>query len=544
MEFSVSGNIVDVVEGRIYPGKIFIRNGVIIGIKREKVGGYANFILPGFIDSHIHIESSMLPPGIFAKQAVRFGTVATISDPHEIANVCGIEGIKYMIEEGERTPFKFFFGAPSCVPATAFETSGAKIDAKDIEFVFKNFNITYLSEMMNFPGVINEVPDVIAKIDVAKKFGYPIDGHCPGLRGEDLKKYISKGITTDHESLSRDEAEEKILNQMKILIREGSAAKNFDALMPLLGKYPHMVMFCSDDLHPFELQKGHINLLVKKAVGVGYDLFDVLRAVSLNPVVHYQIPVGLLRVGDDADFIIVDNLEDFNVLETYIQGKLVANKNGTTFEIETTRLINNFNIGFITKEQLNLYVTSSKKIRVIEAIDGSLATNSIVEEAKVEDGFAISDPERDILKIVVVNRYSTSAPSIGFVKGFGLKKGALATSVAHDSHNIIALGVSDEVIVRAVNLIIESKGGMAFVDDNKEEVLPLPIAGLMSDLPVERVSEVYLKIEEAVKNAGSKLTSPLMTLSFMSLLVIPSLKISDRGLFDVDKFQFTSLFVE
>ena len=544
MELYISGNIVDIFERKIYPGTIFIQDGVLKEIKKEKGVGYSKYILPGFIDSHVHIESSMLHPAEFAKNAVRFGTVATVSDPHEIANVCGIEGIKYMLEDGQSVPFKFFFGAPSCVPATDFETSGAKLDSSDIEFIFRNFNVRYLSEMMNFPGVVNEILDVIAKINVAKEYGYPIDGHCPGLRGDELKKYTSKGITTDHESLSIEEAEEKILNEMKILIREGSAAKNFDALVPLLRKYPDMIMFCSDDLHPFDLEKGHINLLVKRAVAMGFDLFDVLRAVSLNPVVHYHIPVGLLRIGDDADFIVVDNLEDFNVLETYIQGKLVAKYNKSTFELEATRVVNNFNIGAICKEQIELYTNSSSKVKVIQAVDGSLVTNSLIENVKIENGFAVSDVEKDILKIVVVNRYTSAKPSVGFVKGFGLKRGALATSVAHDSHNIISVGVSDELITRAVNLIIENKGGMAYVDENVEHILPLPIAGLMSDQPIEKVSAKYLEIEDAVKNSGSQLSSPLMTLSFMSLLVIPSLKIGDRGLFDVEKFQFTNVFVE
>ncbi len=544
MDLSISGNIVDIIEKNIFPGTIFVSNGVIIEIKKEKNVKYSNYILPGFIDSHIHIESSMLPPSEFARNAVRFGTVATVSDPHEIANVCGIEGIQFMLEDASNTPLKFFFGAPSCVPATNFETSGARLGVKEVEFLFKKLDISYLSEMMNFPGVINEDPEVISKIEIAHKFGVPIDGHCPGLRGDDLRKYISKGILTDHESLTIEESEEKISNGMKILIREGSAAKNFQELIPLLKRYPSMVMFCSDDLHPFDLEKGHINLLVRRALQMGFDLFDVLRAASLNPIIHYGLLVGLLKVGDDADFIVVDNLENLNILETYIQGRLVAKDGVSLIEKESSKIVNNFNIEPINVDSIRLQSYGKNRVKIIEAIDNSLVTKSLVDSVKVVDGYVVPDVERDILKIVVVNRYVHSKPSIGFVKGFGLTRGAIATSVAHDSHNIIAVGVDDKSIVKAVNLIIENKGGIAFVHENVKVILSLPIGGLMSNLSLEEVSEKYLQIENLLKDAGSKLTSPLMTLSFMSLLVIPRLKIGDKGLFDVEQFSFTELFVE
>ncbi len=544
MNFSISGNVVDVIEKTIFPGTVFVSNGVICEIKKEKSVKYSKYILPGFIDSHIHIESSMLTPSEFARNAVRFGTIATVSDPHEIANVCGIEGVQFMLEDSSKTPLKFFFGAPSCVPATNFETSGARFGLKEIEFLFKELEISYLSEMMNFPGVINDDHEVISKIEIAHKFDVPIDGHSPGLRGDDLVKYISKGILTDHESLTIEEAEEKILNGMKILIREGSAAKNFQELIPLIKRYPSMVMFCSDDLHPFDLEKGHINLLVKRALQMGFDLFDVLRAASLNPVTHYNLPVGLLKVGDDADFIVVDSLENLNILETYIQGRLVAKEGKYLIEKEHSKIVNNFNIKTIDVDSIKLKPNGKNSARIIGAKDNSLVTTSLVDTVKVEDGYAVSDVERDILKIVVVNRYVQSKPSIGFVKGFGLTRGAIATSVAHDSHNIIAVGVDDESIVKAINLIIENKGGMAFVDENTKVILSLPIGGLMSYLSLEDISEKYLQIENLIKDAGSKLTSPLMTLSFMSLLVIPSLKIGDKGLFDVVQFTFTELFVE
>lgn len=544
MNFAISGNIVDVVERNIFPGTIFIENGVIINVRKDKEPKSSQYILPGFIDAHIHIESSLLSPAEFAKTAVKFGTVATISDPHEIANVCGIEGIKFMMESGKQTPFKFFFGAPSCVPATPFETSGAKITAKEIDLLFNYFNLPYLSEMMNFPGVILEDPEVIAKIDVAKKYNVPIDGHCPGLSGEKLEKYISFGITTDHEATSFAEAEEKINKGMKILIREGSSAKNFDELLPLLSKYPASVMFCSDDLHPFDLVNGHINLLVKRAIERGHDFFDTLRAVTLNPTLHYNLPVGLLRVGDDADLVVVDNLVNFNIIETYIRGDLVYKDGVTLFKVNHTDEVNNFKTNFKSKEDFEIKFDGNSKIRVIEAIDGSLLTNQIVADAKIEDGFVVPDVEMDILKIAVVNRYYDTKPSVGFIKNFGLKNGAIATSIAHDSHNIIAIGVTDEFIVQAVNLVIENRGGIAFVDSNNADILPLPIAGLMTNEDVSDVSQKYLEIENKVKSAGCKLTSPLMTISFMSLLVIPSLKIGDQGLFDVNSFSFVNLFVE
>lgn len=544
MKFTISGNIVDIVGKKIFPGTIFVENGVIKEIKSDINAEYTKYILPGFIDSHIHIESSLLPPCEFAKNAVKFGTVATISDPHEIANVCGIEGIKFMIENGNQTPFKFFFGVPSCVPATPFETSGASITAKEIDLIFRQFNLTYLSEMMNFPGVIFEVPEVIEKINVAKKYNVPIDGHCPGLVGDNLTKYISFGITTDHEATTYEEAEEKISKGMKILIREGSSAKNFDELVPLLAKYPDSVMFCSDDLHPFDLINGHINILVKKAIEKGYELFDVLRAVSLNPVLHYKIPVGLLRVGDDADFIVVENLKDFKVAETYIKGNLIFKDGNTLFDLDEIKTVNNFNAKYKTKEDFEISANGKTQIRIIEAIDGSLLTNQIIDSPRIENGLLVSDPERDILKVAVVNRYQDTKPSVGFIKNFGLKRGAIATSIAHDSHNIIAIGVNEEEIANAVNLVIANKGGISFVDNQNKDVLPLPIAGLMSDRKILEVSNKYTEIENKAKSVGCRLTSPLMTMSFMSLLVIPKLKIGDKGLFDVDKFSFVSLFAD
>lgn len=543
MKKQISGNIVDIFEKQIFPGTVYFENGVVTQIKKERGRDYSTYILPGFIDSHIHIESSMLPPSEFARIAVRFGTVATVSDPHEIANVLGIEGILFMLEDGRHFPFKFFFGASSCVPATDFETSGAKLTSKDIELLLKNPEIKYLSEMMNFPGVINNSPDVIEKINVAQKLGKPIDGHAPALRGEMLDKYIAAGITTDHESFMFEEAEEKIRKGMKILIREGSSAKNFDELFPLLQKYPNMVMFCSDDLHPNDLVNGHINTLVARSISKGADLFDVLRAASLNPVIHYGLDVGLLRIGDDADFIVVEDLKDFKAIETYIKGILVAKDGQSISEHSITATPNKF---YAKEKNISDFsvVPKGKTIRVVEAIDGELITNSIVVEPKIKDDNVISDIENDVLKIAVVNRYADARPAIGFAKNFGLQHSAIATSVAHDSHNIIAIGVTDELIAKAINIIIRNRGGLSFVTEREELVLPLPIAGLMSIFPAEEVAKSYSQLEEKAKNDGSPLTSPFMTLSFMSLLVIPSLKLGDQGLFDVNKFEFVDLFAD
>ncbi|MGQ9819592.1 MAG: adenine deaminase [Candidatus Kapaibacteriales bacterium] len=543
MKFSVSGNLVDIFNNVIYPSTIYVENGVISFIQKDKASNHNYYIIPPFIDSHIHIESSMLPPSEFARQAVRFGTVATVSDPHEIANVLGIKGIFFMLEDGAKTGFKFYFGAPSCVPATSFETSGARITPNEIDYLFKTGKIKYLSEMMNFPGVINEETDVIKKLEIAKFYNLPIDGHSPGLRGKDLIKYISTGISTDHEAFSYDEAKEKIQNGMKILIREGSAAKNFDSLSPLLSEFPEMIMFCSDDLHPTDFEKGHINLLVQKAISLGFDLFSVLRAVSFNPVKHYGLDVGLLRVGDDADFIIVDDLKNFNIIETYIGGKLVAKNGESLLPQSNTTAINNFNIEPIDIESYKLE-PKGKYIQVIEAIDGELITRKLLTDALIIDNNVVSNVEKDVLKLAVVNRYAKTRPQIGFIKNFGLKNSAIATSIAHDSHNIIAVGTSDDLISKAINLIIQNKGGISFISENQQEILPLPIAGLMSNLTISEISSKYERLEKLAKLNGSSLKSPFMTLSFMSLLVIPSLKLSDKGLFDVEKTQFTNLFVD
>lgn len=537
---SLSGNIVDVLNSKIYPGTLKISNGRIIDIIRES-SEYKNYILPGFVDSHVHIESSMLTPSEFARVAVIHGTVAAVSDPHEIANVLGVDGVKYMIENGKTTPMKFYFGAPSCVPASTFETSGASIGPEELEELLKLEEIKYLGEVMNFPGVLSGDGILDKKISIAKKYSKLIDGHAPGLRGKGLMQYIDAGITTDHECLTKEEALEKIRLGMKIQIREGSAAKNAKDLMSIIEEHCEDCMFCSDDKHPDDLLKGHINDLVKMALNSGIDMMKALTVACVNPVLHYKLDVGILQKGDSGDFLVVDNLHDFEILSTYINGQIVAGEGKSLINKVPSTILNNFNVG--KKKKVDFALPRNKgNINVIEAIDGGLITNKLILIPRIVNGYAVSDVERDILKIAVVNRYSEEEVAIGFIKNFGLKKGAIASSVAHDSHNVIAVGVTDEDICRAVNLIIENKGGISAISEEKEMVLPLPIAGIMSNEDYSEVVNKYGAIDNMAKSLGSTLHAPFMTLSFMALLVIPKIKLSDMGLFDSEKFQFINIF--
>jgi len=538
----IQGQIVDIQNKRIYAGEITVENGKITSII-EKNHDVKIFILPGFIDSHIHIESSMLVPSEFAKIAVLHGTVATISDPHEIANVLGTAGVYYMIENSKKVPLKFHFGAPSCVPATTFESAGAIINSEGIKELMASPDIYYLAEMMNYPGVLFDDAEVLKKIQWAKHFNKPVDGHAPGLRGEPIKKYISAGISTDHECFTFEEAEEKLSLGMKVLIREGSAAKNFEVLIDLLPENFENMMFCSDDKHPDDLIVGHINLLCTRAVAKGIDIFKILQAACVNPVNHYKMNVGLLKENDAADFIVVEDLVDFKVQQTYINGELIA-ENGESFvkhiPFETP---NNFNIS--SKSIKDFEVSGSgSKIRVIEALEGQLITNEIHHKSLIIDGKIVSDTENDILKMAVVNRYQNTKPAIAFIKNFGLKKGAIASSVAHDCHNIVVVGTSDAEICNAVNLIIENRGGVCAVNGSKNKMLPLPVAGIMSDKNGWETGKLYQEIDAMAKELGSNLKAPFMTLSFMALLVIPDLKLSDKGLFSGNTFSFVDLEVE
>ena len=538
--FTIGGQIVDLVNSRIFSGVVVVEKGKITKIEEQPVGN-TQYIMPGFVDAHVHIESSMLVPSEFARLATCHGTVATVSDPHEIANVLGKEGVRYMIDNGKKVPFKFFFGAPSCVPSTAFETAGSTLDANDIEELMASPDIYYLSEVMNYPGVIHEDPELMRKIAAAKNNKKPIDGHAPAVTGNDLQKYVGAGITTDHECFRLAGALEKISLGMNILIREGSAAKNFEALIPLMATHPDKLMFCSDDKHPNELVKGHVDDLVRRAIALGYNALDVLKAGSLNAVRHYNLNVGMLQTGDDADFIVVDDLRRPVAKQTYIKGVLVAENGVSNIHYKEAETPNKFNAQFIKAEEL-FVSDKGKKIKVMECLDGQLITKSFTAEPKVVDGGVVSDVERDILKIVVINRYNPSQPAVAFIKGFGLRRGALASSVAHDSHNIVAVGVTDKDILHAVNLLIEHTGGVTAYCSTEMVAVPLPVAGLMSNEDGYEVAAAYQNADALAKRLGSTLYAPFMTLAFMALLVIPELKLSDQGLFDVKKFGITSIY--
>ena len=544
----VSGNIINIFEKRIQYGTVEIEKGIIKKINPQSSipNPQSPYILPGFVDAHVHVESSMLTPVQFARLAVVHGTVATVSDPHEIGNVLGKAGVKYMIENARQTPFKFCFGAPSCVPATTFETAGATITPEDIEDLFMKYpEIGYLAEVMNFPGVLNQDPDMIAKIALAKRYQKPVDGHAPGLRGEDARRYIEAGCQTDHECFTAEEALDKLKYGMKILIREGSAAKNFEALIGLLPEHYHNMMFCSDDKHPNNLVEGHINQLVKRALALHHDfLFEILLMACVNPVLHYKLPVGLLRENDPADFIVINNLQDFKVQQTFINGEIVA-ENGVSYISNLPSLIvNNFSCNQKNIEDFAVK-SDGNKLKVIEVLDGQLITLKSEHDSNLLNNFCVSDVENDILKITVVNRYFEAPPAVAFIKNFGLKQGAIASSVAHDSHNIIAVGVNDASICEAVNLIIEAQGGVSAVDGRgAKNLLKLPIAGIMSGEDGYEVAKEYSEIDKFAKQLGCTLNSPFMSLSFMALLVIPNLKLSDLGLFDGENFSITDLFIK
>lgn len=551
--FTIRGNLVDCLSRSLSPASIEVREGRIHAI--EMLEGISPdlampFVCPGFIDAHVHIESSMLIPAAFARLAVVHGTVATVSDPHEIANVCGMEGVKFMIDNGKTVPFKFNFGAPSCVPATVFETAGDVLDAVHVKALLESEDVKYLTEMMNFPGAIAGDEEVLAKIATAKALGKPVDGHAPGLSGEGLRTYVARGISTDHECFTIEEAREKLALGMKIIIREGSAAKNFDALIPLMETYPEMIMFCSDDKHPDSLVEGHINQLCARAVKEGYDVFNILQAACINPVQHYKLDVGFLKPGDPADFILLNNLSDFKVLATYIDGvkvaenglSLIPKPNVGVIETKDNKLssapINRFGIGKINVEDLKMSGDGEYGYPVIECIDGQLMTNKISLQPLLRNGAWCSNTANDVLKIVVVNRYHQAPIAKAFIHRFGLTAGAIASSVAHDSHNIVAVGVDDESLAKAINLVIETKGGVSCVGPALEHCLPLPIGGLMSAEEGYAVAAAYTSIDKAAKSLGSTLSAPFMSLSFMALLVIPHIKLSDKGLFDGDGFGF------
>lgn len=541
-DFRIVGHLVDILNRQIFQAIVVVENGIIQAIEPYTETNHCGYLLPGFVDAHVHIESSLVVPSEFARMATVHGTVAAVSDPHEIANVLGLEGVHFMLANAAQTPFEIAFGAPSCVPATEFETAGAALSARDIQTLLEQDGLTYLSEVMNVPGVLAHQPEVMAKLAIAHQLHRPIDGHAPGLRGDAVRQYAEAHITTDHECSTLEEALEKLAAGMHIQIREGSAAHNFDALHPLIQSYPDRCMFCSDDKHPNDLAQGHINQLVKRAIALGYDILSVLRVACVNPVRHYGLKVGLLQVGDPADFIVVNNLREFTVWQTYCKGQRVADHGRPLLPTLPTHPMNVFQASPKHPRDFRIPV-EGKRVRLIGVTDGQLITQEERVTAPVRDSEVVADPERDILKLVVVNRYQDAPVAIALVSHFGLKQGALASSVAHDSHNIIAVGTNDVDLCAAINAVIDKKGGLAAVHGSQREVLPLPIAGLMSPRDGYQVAADYARLDALAREWGSPLKAPFMALSFLALLVIPEIKLSDRGLFDSQQFQFVSLWL-
>jgi len=539
--FTLSGNIVDVVGQTVFPGTLSVEAGKIATITPTPGVTYPTTYSPGLVDAHVHIESSMLAPSEFARAATQHGTVATVSDPHEIANVLGIEGIEWMIENGHRSPFKFYFGAPSCVPATPFETAGAQFGPEDIQYLLSKPEIKYLAEVMNFPAVVAREPKMMAIIQVAQALGKRIDGHSPGLLDEPLEQYVRAGIETDHECTTLLEAQQRIQLGMKVAIREGSAAKNFEALWPIIHASPDAVFLCSDDKHPDDLVIGHINALLRRLVDKGIDPLTAIQLATLNPVRHYGLEVGLLQPGDPADIVEWNDLKTFEAQRTWIDGQLVATRQQPQLPSITVTPINRFSTQPQTVDAFRLSVAAGSRAHVISALDGQLFTHKEQHTfAETLTNFE-SDTANNILKIAVVNRYTFAPPAIGLVTNFGLRRGAMASSVAHDSHNIVAVGTHDVFLCAAVNAVIAAQGGLCAVNDDTTLVLPLPIAGLMSERDAWQVATEFKALTRMVQDNGCALTSPFMTLSFMALLVIPDLKMSDRGLFDVHAFNYMDL---
>ncbi|MCG8427655.1 MAG: adenine deaminase [Chromatiales bacterium] len=533
-------NYIAIEQRRIFAAEVSWQAGKISAI--TEIGPedpQLDYLAPGFIDAHIHIESSMLPPSEFGRLAVRHGTIGTVSDPHEIANVLGVPGVEFMLENARSTPFKAFFGAPSCVPATPFETANGDLGCAEIETLLQQPEVCCLSEMMNFPGVLARDPMVMAKIELALDKGYPVDGHAPGLKGEEARSYASAGITTDHECFTLQEARDKIEAGMSILIREGSAARNFDALHPLISERPDKVMLCSDDLHPDDLLHGHINLLLARATAAGHNLFDLLQVACFNPIDHYQLPLGKLAIGDPMDAVALSDHTNFTPKQVWIDGQLMAENGRSMLDYNQPERINHFDARRI--EPNDLAIAPAETIRVIQVQDGSLVTRESQHSPKIDNGQIVPDLDNDILPICVINRYQPSKPAMGFIRGFGLTSGAIASSVAHDSHNVIAVGADHQAICAVANAVIAHQGGVAVTSNNGVDILPLPIAGIMSDGDGDKVGTHYAELDRQAKALGSNLHAPFMTLSFMALLVIPELKLSDKGLFDGRTFQFTDL---
>ena len=545
---TVSGTIYDVIAGRAFPGEVVLADGRIAAVRETKRAA-SQAIVPGFVDSHVHIESSLCSPREFARLAARHGVTAAVADPHEIANVCGVPGVEWMVRDAASASMTFAFGAPSCVPATPFETSGAVLSSAEVATLLRRTDVTHLAEMMNFPGVINGDPEVVAKLTAARSAGKPVDGHCPGLSGDGLRKYLEAGISTDHECSTIAEAREKIkLGLRWVMIREGSAARNFDALLPLVEESPDRVMFCTDDAHPDFLVRQHIDAHVRRCVRAGINPLSVLRAATLHPVRHYRLPCGLLQPGDPADFVVLSSLEECEVLKTYWHGTMSYSRDGGNSRPAdrgaSLAPINQFRCSEVDLAQLRA-AAGGKSLRVIKIVPGELLTECWVVEPTVSGGEVVSDSRRDILKLAVKDRYRDGAPAVGFVSGFGIRSGAFACSIGHDSHNVVGVGADDASLCAAMNAVIRARGGMCVVAGENTRVLKLPVAGLMADDEAHTVAGEYERLSLMVTGElGSGLAAPFMSLSFLPLLVIPELKLSDQGLFDGKRFEFVGLFAD
>lgn len=526
----VDGQLVDVLRGEIYPACVNFDENNIVRIER-KLAAPPQYILPGLIDAHVHIESSLLTPYRFAEKAVAHGTTAVVANPHEIANVMGMAGIRYMVDDGKSTPLRFFYSAPSSVPSTAMETSGAVIGWKEVREMLSTGDFVSLGEVMDVPGVLREDPALMSKIEVAVQFGKPIDGHAPGLGGYDLDRYVMAGISTDHECTTVREAEEKDRKGMTVMVREGSAARNLNALMPFASKHKHFLV--TDDLSAVDMADGHVDSLLRKAVAAGMDPIHAIRAASMWPAQHYGLPGGSVYLNGPADLVVVDDLIHFTVLETWIGGRLVAKDGRPLFAGAPTTVPPGIASGEVLAKDLR--VTSRRPVatvRVIKVLPDEVSSLAGTADLDVDDSAVLTDPSRDILLMAVVNRYRPASPAVAFVSGFRLSRGAMASSVAHDSHNLIGVGTDPALLALALNAVAAQGGGYYVTDAVNSVRLELPVAGLMSPLPWDEVARKEGEINAFLQGMGCPLPAPFMTLSFQSLLTVPDLKLGDRGLFD------------
>lgn len=532
----IKGNILNVFTDEIYPGEIKINNGIIESI-REVDQYFPDIIVPGFIDSHIHIESSRLTPSRFAEVALRHGTTAVVCDPHEIGNVMGLEGIEYMVNDAKYAPLKFFFTAPSCVPATNYETNGATISADIIDSLLRRDEFVALSEVMNYTGVVNGDKDLIDKINVAKKYNKKIDGHAPLLTGPDLQKYVKYGISTEHECVTKAEALEKKRLGLKIMIREGSESHMLEKLVNTPTDF-----IVTDDLEPDDLVKGHMNIRLRKAVDLGMDPFEAIRKVTLNPAEHYGLNCGSISPGKSADLVFIDNLDDFRVKRVVVNGNTIFKKQKLLYRAKPLPLDSTLHINHKNAEDFDLKANNPNKksanVNVIRVIPESIVTKKSTAKLTIDRGKIIPSVFEDILKISVVERYGGNTISNAFISGFGLKNGAIASSVSHDSHNLIVIGTNSEYMAEATNKIIDNNGGIVAISNQEQIELPLPIAGLMSDRSVLEVAKQTEALNDLVNRMGCPLENPFTIMSFMALPVVDEIKITNKGLFDVSENKF------